>query len=102
MTAAFLPILAFGLPCVAGDTAPAIGESFLYQPAYCIDDVWLAPTRPYVPQPGDIFLASDRGRIARAAHWVVGAGGVHHSGIVIARPDKSLAILEAGPFNTLH
>jgi hypothetical protein len=101
MTAACLQILSLGLTCVVGDNpAPAAG-SFLYQPAYRAEDVWLAPARPYVPQPGDIFLASDRGRIARSVHWVVGAAGVHHSGIVFARPDGSLAILEAGPYNTL-
>jgi hypothetical protein len=33
---------------------------------------------------------------------MVGAAGVHHSGIVFARPDGSLAILEAGPYNTLR
>jgi hypothetical protein len=102
MTAAFLPIFSLGLTGVAGDCAAAVAGSFLYQPAYCTADVRLAPARPYLPQPGDIFLASDRGLIARACHWLVGAAGVHHSGIVCARPDGSLAILEAGPFNTLR
>jgi hypothetical protein len=102
MTAAFLQILSLGLTCVLGDNPAAVAGSFLYQPAYCTDDMRLAPARPYQAQPGDIFLASDRGRIARATHWVVGAAGVHHSGIVFARPDSSLAILEAGPYNTLH
>jgi hypothetical protein len=103
MTAAFLPLLTLlGLPCAPEDSPSAVAGSFLYQPAYRTDDVWLGPARPYLPQPGDIFLASDRGRIARAAHWVVGAGGVHHSGIVFARPDGSLAILEAGPHNTIR
>jgi hypothetical protein len=102
MTAAFLQILTVGLICAAGDHPAAVAESLLYQPAYCTDDVWLAPARPYLPQPGDIFLASDRGLMARAAHWVVGAAGVHHSGIVFARPDGRLAILEAGPYNTIR
>src|SRR4051812_15717456 len=101
MTAAFLPILALGL-AVAADDGPAAAKSFLYQPAYCTDDVWLGSPRPYLPQPGDIFLASDRGLIARASHCLVGAAGVHHSGIVFARPDGSPAILEAGPYNTLR
>src|SRR5262245_22304726 len=101
MTVAFLPIFSLGLTCVAGDN-PAGAGSFLYQPAYRTDDVWLGPARTYRPQPGDIFLASDRGRLARAAHWVVGAGGVHHSAIGCARPDGSLAVWEAGPYNTLR
>ena len=102
MTGAWFPILSLGLLCGAGDDPALVAGSFLYQPAYCTDDVWLAPARPYVPQPGDIFLASDRGRIARAGHWVVGGAGVHHSGIVFARPDGDMAILEAGPYNTIR
>jgi hypothetical protein len=101
MTAASLPFLALGLAGAAGD-GPAGAGSFLYAPAYCTGDVRPGPPRPYLPQPGDIFLASDRGLIARASHWLVGAAGVHHSGIVVARPDGGLAILEAGPYNTLR
>jgi hypothetical protein len=102
MTAAFLQLLSLGLACAAGDHPAAVVGSFLYQPAYCTGDVRRGPARPYLPQPGDIFLASDRGLIARAGHWLVGAAGVHHSGIVFARPDGSLAILEAGPYNTVR
>jgi len=101
MIATCLQILSLGLTCVVGDNLAPVAGSFVYQPAYCTEDVWLAPARPYCPQPGDIFLASDRGLIARAAHWLVGAAGVHHSGIVFARPDGTPAILEAGPYNTL-
>src|SRR5262249_59181499 len=95
MTAAILAILSLGLTCAAGDLPVAAG-SFLYQPAYCTDDVWLAPARPYLPQPGDLFLASDRRLIAPAGPWAVGAAGVHHSGILFARPDGSPAHPEAG------
>ena len=102
MTVAFLQILSLGFTCAAGDNPAAVVGSVLYQPAYCTDDVRLAPARPYLPQPGDIFLASDRGFGARAVHWMVGAPGVEHSGIVFARPAGSLAILESGPYNTLR
>jgi hypothetical protein len=102
MPAAFLPILSLALACAAGDHPASGATSVLFRPAYCTDDVWLAPARAYLPQPGDIFLASDRGFLARAGHWLVGAAGVEHSGIVFARPNGSLAILEAGPYNTIR
>jgi hypothetical protein len=102
MTAAFLQILSLGLTFVGGGNGEMGKGSFLYQPAYSTEDFRLVPVRPYLPQPGDIFLASDRGFVACASHWMVGAPGVHHSGIVFGRPDGRLAILEAGPYNTLH
>jgi hypothetical protein len=83
-----------------GDTTPAPG-SYLYQPAYCIDDVLRFPAEPYIAQPGDIFLATDRALWARAGHRMAGSGAPHHSGIVFARPDGRLAILEAGPYNSV-
>src|SRR5215831_7244603 len=76
--------------------------SYLYEPAFCIDNVLRKPARPYQPQPGDIFLATDQGFLAKAGHRLALSGAPHHSGIVFARPDGSLAILEAGPHNTLR
>jgi hypothetical protein len=99
MTAGCLYLLSLGIACVVGNDPAACAGSFLYQPAYCTDDVWLAPARAYMPQPGDIYLASDRSRFNRATHWLVGAADVHHSGIVFARPDGCMALLEAGPYN---
>jgi hypothetical protein len=91
----------------AGDTSQVHGTesrwcSYLYQPAFCMDYRLQGPAEPYLPQPGDIFLATDSGRAARVAHWAAGTGAPQHSGIVIARPDGRLAILEAGPHNTLR
>jgi hypothetical protein len=60
------------------------------------------PAEPYTPQPGDIFLAVTPDFIMRLGHKLAGADAPHHSGIVYARPDGSLAILEAGPFNTVY
>jgi hypothetical protein len=74
--------------------------SYLYQPAYCINDVKLGPARPYVPQPGDIMLATDGNIFWTIAHILGGTSHPHHSAIVFARPDGSPAILEGGPFDT--
>ncbi len=92
-----LPLLWLG--AVAGDCPP---RSFLYQPTDCVDDLLHGDPRPYVPQPGDIILSTDRSAIIRAGHYLAGSSGVHHSAIVFARPDGSPAVLEAGPFNGLR
>jgi hypothetical protein len=60
------------------------------------------PATVYVPQPGDIFLCTGREMWAKVGHWAAGSGAPQHSGIVFARPDGRLALLEAGPGNTLH
>jgi hypothetical protein len=88
---------------VAGAMLGAPGEtSYVCAPAYCREDVCLAPVTPYAPQPGDLFLATDPSPIAWFGHWVAGGPGVHHSGILFARPDGTMALIESGPFNTLH
>jgi hypothetical protein len=76
------------------------GGSYLYQPAYCIDFVPRLPARPYVPQPGDIMLATDHGIFWTWAHRLGITGHPHHSGVVFQKPDGSMAILEAGPYGT--
>lgn len=76
--------------------------SFLYQPAFCLDYELRQPAEPYVPQPGDIFLATGRERWAKVGHWMAGTGAPQHSGIIFALPDGRPALLEAGPHNTLH
>jgi hypothetical protein len=86
--------------CAAGPAPPE--GSYLYRPAYSLDDVWRAPAEPYVPRPGDIFLATDQALWARAGHWVAGGAGVHHSGIVFARSDGRMGLIEAGPFNAVR
>ena len=48
-----MPLLFVAL-CCGGDAEA--GGAYLYQPAYCLDEVLRAPTRPYVPQPGDIMI----------------------------------------------
>jgi hypothetical protein len=76
--------------------------SYLYQPSYCLDDVLRSPAVAYAPQPGDIFLATTDSWLMRRGHQLAGAASPHHSGIVFARPDGSLALLEAGPHNTAY
>ena len=77
------------------------GRSFLYQPSYSIDFELHGPTRPYAPQPGDILLATDTSKFWKVMHNLAGTGHPTHSGIVFARPDGTMAILEAGPHDTL-
>jgi hypothetical protein len=86
----------------AGEEAPAEWASYLYRPAFCLDDVLRLPAEPYLPQPGDIFLATDQMVWARLGHFVAGGAGVHHSGIMFLRSDGRPALLEAGPFNEVH
>ncbi|MFO0876384.1 MAG: hypothetical protein U0840_03345 [Gemmataceae bacterium] len=96
----WLPALLF-----AGKETPPPAEtnaSFLYQPAYAIDKYVRLPAMPYHPKPGDLFFAVTESRIMRFGHHLSGAADPHHSGIVFARPDGSLAILEAGPFNATY
>ena len=75
---------------------------FLFQPEYCMDEAPRGPVQPYVPQPGDIYLATDRSRIIQAGHLLAGSGAPHHSGIVVAMADGRTGLLESGPFNCLH
>jgi len=74
--------------------------SYLYQPAFHIDDCLRGPAEPYLPKPGDIMLRLDNSVFWRVTHAMAFAFDPNGSGIVFARPDGSLAILEAGPNDT--
>ena len=76
------------------------GGAYLYQPAYCLDDVKRGPARPYQPQPGDILLATDDKFFWKITHNLAWTGHPHHSGVVFQRCDGSMAVLEAGPNDT--
>ncbi len=76
--------------------------SYLYQPAYCIDEILRGPARPYCPEPGDIMLATDWKLFWKVTHNLAWTGHPHHSGVVFQRPDGSMAVLEGGPYNTLR
>jgi hypothetical protein len=75
--------------------------SYLYQPAFCIDHALREPAEAYLPQPGDIMLRLDTSVFWRVTHYMALAFDPNGSGIVFARPDGSLAILEAGPNDTM-
>lgn len=92
-----MPLLLAAL-CLAQD--PDSCGSYLYQPAYCLDNVRRCPARPYQPQPGDIVLATDDKFFWKITHNLAWTGHPHHTGVVFARCDGSLAVLEAGPHDT--
>jgi hypothetical protein len=97
----------FLLALVAGTTLSiAVTETraaaVLYQPAYALDDKLRGPAVPYEPQPGDIYMSTDTLWLARVGHRMAFSGPPHHSGIVFARPDGRMAVLESGPFNGLY
>jgi hypothetical protein len=75
--------------------AEAIG--YLYQPSFDVPGELRGAARPYHPAPGDIFLSTDKLWIAVIGHKMAGAKGIHHSGLIILRPDGSAGSLEAAP-----
>jgi hypothetical protein len=83
-----------------GSGSPSI-PSYLYQPAYSMDKVLRGPAEAYMPQPGDNMLATDDNVIWKITHDLALAFEPHGSGIFFARSDGSLALLEAGPNDTL-
>lgn len=99
-----LPVLLSCL-CIGAEPiptgVPAIPPSYLYQPAFCIDYVLREPAEAYVPQPGDIMLRLDNSKFWRVTHYMALAFDPNGSAIIFARPDGSLAVLEAGPKDTL-
>lgn len=80
---------------------PAPG-SYLYQPSFCMDHLLRLPAVPYYPQPGDIFLATDHLFLAKISHRIGLTAAPQHSGVVVRRRDGRIALLEGGPFNSLH
>jgi hypothetical protein len=54
---------------------------------------------PYCPRPGDLVFFSDNKLFWRGAFALAGTGRPFHTGIVVAMPDGSPGILEAGAFD---
>jgi hypothetical protein len=48
------------------------------------------------------MLATDNKVFWKLTHNLAGTGHPHHTGVVFARPDGSLAVLEAGPHDTVR
>jgi hypothetical protein len=77
-------------------------ESYLYQPAFCIDHQLRGPARCYRPQPGDIVLMTNHTFFGKISHRVGLTAAPQHSGLVVARRDGQLVLLEADPYHTLR
>src|SRR5437868_12605830 len=75
--------------------------SYLYQPSYCMDKSLRGPAEPYCPRPGDIMLATDGNLFWKITHDLALAFEPHNSAIFFSRRDGSLALLEAGPNDTI-
>jgi hypothetical protein len=84
-----------------GRDAPTPSGSYLWQPSYELDFRLRGPTRPYIPQPGDIVLSTDGSLFWLAMHNLAGTSHPTHSMIVFVFPDGRPGILEAGPHDTL-
>jgi hypothetical protein len=55
-----------------------------------------------MPEAGDIVLSTDRDGFWQVTFTLAGTSHPHHAGIVIKRSDGSMAVLEAGPYDTTH
>ena len=101
----YLPIMSIGLlGCVAVLSAQPCEQfidSYLYDPSYCMDKVLRGSPRKYLPQPGDVMLATDKNLFWKITHDMAFAFEPHNSAIIVARRDGRLAVLEAGPNDTL-
>jgi len=103
MATGFSLIVALGCLCAAAEgQVPETPRSYLCQPAYQIDDICRLPAEAYLPQPGDVLLATDDNKFWAITHDIALAFEPHNSAIVVRRRDGSLGILEAGPNDTTH
>ena len=93
--------LSFLCTAAQGQT-PEVPPSYLCQPAYKIDNLCRLPAEAYLPQPGDVLLATDDNKFWAITHDIAFAFEPHNSAIVVQRRDGSLGILEAGPNDTTH
>ncbi len=66
-----------------------------------MDKICAGPPKLICPGPGDIMLATDDNFFWKITHDLALAFEPHGSGIFFHRPDGQLAILEAGPNDTL-
>src|SRR4051812_50149360 len=74
--------------------------SYLYQPCYSLKDA-PGPAVAYLPQPGDVLLATDKNWFWSLTHDLAFAFEPHNSAVIVAREDGSLAVLEAGADETV-
>jgi len=57
---------------------------------------------PWVPREGDLIFFDDRKTFWDFLYWIGGTAAPFHVGLVVKRPDGNMAVLEAGPDDTLH
>ena len=69
---------------------------WLYQPAYSLDAQPRLPAEPYSHQIGDLLLPSNPNLAWSIAYVLAGTGGPGHSAVVVAMPDGTPGVLEAG------
>jgi hypothetical protein len=96
-----LLLLACG-PAAAQQPGEVGIDSYLYDPSYCLDTQWRGTPRKYLPQPGDVMLATDDNLFWKVTHAMAFAFEPHNSAIIVARRDGSLAVFEAGPNDTMR
>ena len=97
---ACIALIGYGVSANAQPCEKVI-DSYLCEPSYCMDLTLRGPARKYLPQPGDVLLATDKNLFWKITHDLAFAFEPHNSAIVVARRDGRLAILEAGPNDTL-
>ncbi len=80
--------------------AKPVGEEqagYYYQTYQGPDKVWHVQLVDYKPMPGDLLLFDDHNKIITFMYQMVGTGAPLHAAMIVARPDQTPAILEAGP-----
>lgn len=79
---------------------PQIG-SYLYEPSHCWDFSLRGKPVAYVPQPGDVMLATDKNWFWTLTHDLAFAYEPHNSACIFKRSCGGMAIVEAGPNDTI-
>jgi hypothetical protein len=88
-------------PCwsIGMGIALLVGNGNLHPPGVLL--VSRAKAAPYVPSEGDLIFYDDHNPTWNALFQLAGTGPPLHMGIVVKRSDGSLAVLEAGPDDTV-
>jgi hypothetical protein len=70
-----------------------------YSPTGCLLPASALPVRPvpYVPREGDLIFFDDHSTLWTALFSLAGSGPPLHMGIVVKKTEGSMAVLEAGP-----
>src|SRR5476649_2871488 len=96
MTKALVSLLLLAGVCQAGEERKATGYVV---PAKAAAEK--APPQPYVPKEGDLIFYDDHNLFWTVLFLWAGTGPPLHVGIVFKKDDGALAVLEAGPDDTI-